>query len=115
SKADGLRRTLTPRAGHSPGLAGGTMGAGTGGVRIGCAGWSIPGRHAALFGAGDSALARYATRFDVVEVNSSFYRPHQHATWRRWAAAVPRRSEEHTSELQSRENLVCRLLLEKKN
>src|SRR5690606_41981142 len=30
----------------------------------------------------------------------------------RWAA--PLRSEEHTSELQSRENLVCRLLLEKK-
>src|SRR5690606_39949146 len=31
--------------------------------------------------------------------------------------AVPEdsRSEEHTSELQSRENLVCRLLLEKKN
>src|SRR5690606_41756205 len=27
----------------------------------------------------------------------------------------PRRSEEHTSELQSRENIVCRLLLEKKN
>src|SRR5690606_40295188 len=27
----------------------------------------------------------------------------------------PSRSEEHTSELQSRENLVCRLLLEKKN
>src|SRR5690606_42123236 len=29
-------------------------------------------------------------------------------------AARQRRSEEHTSELQSRENLVCRLLLEKK-
>src|SRR5690606_41022203 len=27
---------------------------------------------------------------------------------------TPSRSEEHTSELQSRENLVCRLLLEKK-
>src|SRR5690606_5820997 len=27
---------------------------------------------------------------------------------------LERRSEEHTSELQSRENLVCRLLLEKK-
>src|SRR5690606_40012545 len=27
---------------------------------------------------------------------------------------LPDRSEEHTSELQSRENLVCRLLLEKK-
>src|SRR5690606_40283624 len=34
----------------------------------------------------------------------------------RCAEALPehRRSEEHTSELQSRENLVCRLLLEKK-
>src|SRR5436309_10948878 len=32
------------------------------------------------------------------------------------ASALPgwKRSEEHTSELQSRENLVCRLLLEKK-
>src|SRR5690606_40207401 len=30
-------------------------------------------------------------------------------------AAIPWRSEEHTSELQSRENLVCRLLLEKKH
>src|SRR5690606_40008255 len=29
-------------------------------------------------------------------------------------APAPARSEEHTSELQSRENLVCRLLLEKK-
>src|SRR2546430_12419289 len=28
--------------------------------------------------------------------------------------AVPTRSEEHTSELQSQSNLVCRLLLEKK-
>src|SRR5436309_12648595 len=27
---------------------------------------------------------------------------------------ISKRSEEHTSELQSRENLVCRLLLEKK-
>src|SRR5690606_41514903 len=30
-----------------------------------------------------------------------------------WRNVLPR-SEEHTSELQSRENLVCRLLLEKK-
>src|SRR5690349_23722731 len=29
-------------------------------------------------------------------------------------AAIPDRSEEHTSELQSRRDLVCRLLLEKK-
>src|SRR5690606_41204769 len=32
--------------------------------------------------------------------------------WRAFMAE--KRSEEHTSELQSRENLVCRLLLEKK-
>src|SRR5690606_41147250 len=31
-----------------------------------------------------------------------------------FAEALEGRSEEHTSELQSRENLVCRLLLEKK-
>ncbi|MFG6108495.1 DUF72 domain-containing protein [Stenotrophomonas nematodicola] len=57
--------------------------------KVGCAGWSIPSRYAALFGPGDSALARYATRLDVVEINSSFYRPHQRSTYARWAAAVP--------------------------
>src|SRR5438270_10693108 len=34
---------------------------------------------------------------------------------RQLAAELTRRSEEHTSELQSQSNLVCRLLLEKKN
>src|SRR2546429_9273610 len=36
--------------------------------------------------------------------------------WLRWRPEKPpsRRSEEHTSELQSRLHLVCRLLLEKK-
>src|SRR5438270_4446621 len=33
----------------------------------------------------------------------------------RAATAIRIRSEEHTSELQSQSNLVCRLLLEKKN
>src|SRR2546430_1128331 len=33
---------------------------------------------------------------------------------RAWSAADDERSEEHTSELQSQSNLVCRLLLEKK-
>src|SRR5690606_20185404 len=33
---------------------------------------------------------------------------------KRFASIHFKRSEEHTSELQSRENLVCRLLLEKK-
>src|SRR2546430_12998828 len=35
-------------------------------------------------------------------------------TFAREAAALLVRSEEHTSELQSQSNLVCRLLLEKK-
>lgn len=58
-------------------------------TRIGCAGWSIPSRHAHLFGDGDSHLARYATRFDVVEINSTFYRAHQPSTFERWARSVP--------------------------
>src|SRR2546421_9373918 len=46
-------------------------------------------------------------------------RAHRHANaaqaWRgRKVRRVLRRSEEHTSELQSRSDLVCRLLLEKK-
>src|SRR5947209_17111344 len=37
------------------------------------------------------------------------------AHWWREAVSREGRSEEHTSELQSRQYLVCRLLLEKKN
>src|SRR5690606_41390800 len=42
---------------------------------------------------------------------------HAHRTcgWEVCLRCSTPRSEEHTSELQSRENLVCRLLLEKKN
>src|SRR2546422_3181154 len=47
-------------------------------------------------------------------------RPKDSLSWRlsppggRWPARITARSEEHTSELQSRLHLVCRLLLEKK-
>ncbi|RYD14428.1 MAG: DUF72 domain-containing protein [Lysobacteraceae bacterium] len=58
-------------------------------VRIGCAGWSIPAQHGHLFHDGPSHLARYATRFDVVEINSTFHRPHRQPTFERWAASVP--------------------------
>src|SRR5436309_8979759 len=40
--------------------------------------------------------------------------PYSRQTMAAWLM-IPPRSEEHTSELQSRENLVCSLLLEKKN
>src|SRR3989442_15288783 len=39
---------------------------------------------------------------------------HGSAVARAWRRGQPGRSEEHTSELQSRPHLVCRLLLEKK-
>ncbi|HEY8229991.1 MAG TPA: DUF72 domain-containing protein [Rhodanobacteraceae bacterium] len=56
---------------------------------IGCAGWSIPAALADRFPDGNSHLERYAQRFNGVEINSSFYRPHRPATWRRWAGSVP--------------------------
>src|SRR3712207_8618330 len=39
---------------------------------------------------------------------------HGFLLWPRVSVTSPARSEEHTSELQSRQYLVCRLLLEKK-
>ncbi len=57
--------------------------------RIGCAGWSVPAQHRHRFGEGVDLLKRYATRFNAVEINSSFYRPHLAKTYARWAATVP--------------------------
>jgi uncharacterized protein YecE (DUF72 family) len=58
-------------------------------IHVGCAGWSLPKEHSALFGAKGSHLHRYAQRFDAVEINSSFYRSHRVDTYRRWADATP--------------------------
>src|SRR5258706_9287485 len=67
-----------------------------------------------------STLFPYTTLFRSVRVA---HRPHDHVPacgQARFRRPVPRqegrqaRSEEHTSELQSLTNLVCRLLLEKK-
>jgi uncharacterized protein YecE (DUF72 family) len=60
-------------------------------IRVGCAGWAVPAADRAAFGDGESVLARYATVFDAVEINSSFYRSHSAATYRRWAQSVPAR------------------------
>jgi uncharacterized protein YecE (DUF72 family) len=56
---------------------------------IGCAGWSIPKEAAARLPGDGSHLERYASVFPIVEINSSFYRPHRPATYARWAASVP--------------------------
>jgi uncharacterized protein YecE (DUF72 family) len=57
--------------------------------RVGTAGWTIPRQWQPAFTAEGSHLERYAGRFRGVEVNSSFYRQHRAATWRRWADSVP--------------------------
>ncbi len=56
---------------------------------IGCAGWSLPRALQSRFPEAGSHLERYAARLPAVEINSSFYRPHQPATYRRWAESVP--------------------------
>src|SRR5690606_39633695 len=56
-----------------------------------------------------SAAVVAATRSGSNEFEGSFFWDRTSTDWR-----TATRSEEHTSELQSRENLVCRLLLEKK-
>lgn len=56
---------------------------------IGTAGWSISSAAASHFPLDGSHLQRYAQVLDCVEINSSFYRPHQPATYARWAASVP--------------------------
>jgi uncharacterized protein YecE (DUF72 family) len=57
-------------------------------IRIGTAGWSFP-RTLEGFPAEGTGLERYAAIFNCVEINSSFYRPHQRKTYERWAASTP--------------------------
>src|SRR5699024_12179382 len=56
-----------------------------------------------------------ATIDSVVEPAVELAHRWAQATTQSTTASESRRSEEHTSELQSRFDLVCRLLLEKKN
>jgi uncharacterized protein YecE (DUF72 family) len=59
------------------------------GVRIGCVGWALPADVQDRFPPGASHLQRYAEVLDAAEINSTFHRPHRHATFERWAASVP--------------------------
>src|SRR5690349_22488783 len=75
-----------------------------------CAAQGLPGRHAARprrshDGAAHDAGGRHGARRVVL-----LGRPHRQPV----VTGARSRSEEHTSELQSRRDLVCRLLLEKK-
>jgi len=58
-------------------------------IYIGSAGWNIPRAYRDRFPAEGTQLARYASRLNAAEINTSFYRPHARTTYERWAAAVP--------------------------
>lgn len=56
---------------------------------IGTAGWNIAAQYKSTFPDTGTQLEKYAARLNGVEINSSFYRPHQRKTYERWAASVP--------------------------
>lgn len=58
-------------------------------IAVGCAGWSLPRHEQHRFADEGSHLQRYASRFAVTEINSTFHRPHQPRIYERWASAVP--------------------------
>lgn len=56
---------------------------------IATAAWSIPENVADRFAKQGSGLTRYASVFNGVEINSTFYRRHKSSTFARWADSVP--------------------------
>jgi uncharacterized protein YecE (DUF72 family) len=88
-------------------------------VFIGTAGWSIPRRHTARCPGEGTHLQRYGRCLNAVEINTSFYRPHQRKTYQRWAASVPEnfrfsvkmpRSISHEKRLRGHEDLLAHFL-----
>ncbi len=58
-------------------------------LHVGTAGWSVPRASREHFPSDGTQLERYSSVFRAVEINSSFHRPHQTATYQRWAESVP--------------------------
>jgi uncharacterized protein YecE (DUF72 family) len=88
---------------------------------IGTAGWSLPRAEQEHFAEGASHLQRYASRFVVTEINSSFHRSHRAATWIRWRDSVPEsfrfsvkmpKAITHTAALKDADELVAAFLEE---
>lgn len=81
----------------------------------------MPAAFADQFPTSGSHLERYAQRFDAVEINTSFYRPHRVSTYERWALAVPDRFRfavkipraiTHEHRLENAEEALARFLNE---
>src|SRR5690606_22366668 len=86
-------------------------------LRIQCLSTALPGATIStveieLFGHKIIYGARKTFSHTINVTLNETYDARVRASLENWLRAI--RSEEHTSELQSRENLVCRLLLEKK-
>lgn len=88
-------------------------------ICVGTAGWNVPKAYSNRFPEAGSHLERYAERFNAVEINSSFYRPHRVATYERWASAVPEtfrfavkipRSITHERRLENADEPLARFL-----
>ena len=58
-------------------------------LQVGTAGWTIGRAASGQFPHEGSGLHRYAAVFPVVEINSSFHRPHRASTWQRWRDSAP--------------------------
>ena len=90
-------------------------------ILIGTAGWSLPRAEQEHFASAGSHLERYAARFPVVEINSTFHRSHRAATWLRWRDSVPEsfrfsvkmpKTITHTHQLRDTDELVASFLEE---
>lgn len=58
-------------------------------VRVGTAGWSVPGASAHRAPSEGTHLQRYARVLPCAEINSSFHRPHRESVYAKWAASTP--------------------------
>jgi uncharacterized protein YecE (DUF72 family) len=58
-------------------------------VRVGLAGWNNPPAKRDERPVDETHLGFYSERFSCVEINSSFYRPHQSSTYARWRDETP--------------------------
>ena len=90
-------------------------------ILIGTAGWSLPRAEQEHFASAGSHLERYAARFPVVEINSSFHRSHRAATWLRWRDSATEsfrfsvkmpKTITHTHQLREADELVAGFLEE---
>jgi uncharacterized protein YecE (DUF72 family) len=58
-------------------------------IYIGTAAWNLPKVFADPFGSEGTHLQRYARLLNGVEINTSFYRDHKPASYKKWAESVP--------------------------